>query len=56
MPELAERYQLTHVLVEGRADALAVPELFFFDVENPPEFLIPIEADLPGAWLYAIER
>ncbi|GAB4508927.1 MAG: hypothetical protein OHK0046_02840 [Anaerolineae bacterium] len=54
LPEIAERYAVTHLLVETVRGQLAVPEHFAFDPEQPPSFLMPVDIPLPGARLYAI--
>ncbi|MDL1901388.1 hypothetical protein FBR02_11510 [Anaerolineae bacterium CFX9] len=56
IPELAQRYRLTHVLIEydsaGRP-VTTTPLLSLAD--DPPDFLNPIPIDYPLARLYAIE-
>ncbi len=48
--EIAERYEVDYLLLEE--GGITAPMQF----ETPPEFLTPIEVDLPGVMLYAFER
>lgn len=54
VPEIVERYGVTHLLVETAGGALAVPSAFDFDRHNPPSFATLVEVGLPGARLYAL--
>jgi hypothetical protein len=57
---IAEQYDVDYLLVEYDETAegryIAAPEPFHFDLEAPPAFLDPIDIDLNGARLYAINH
>lgn len=54
IPEIARRYNVTHLVVETFSDSIAVPKKFIFDLDNPPPFLIPIATSVSGAIIYEI--
>lgn len=57
IPAIAERYGVTHLVLEQVQDAgwtPAAPAALAFDVDAPPSFLTPLDLDLPGVRLYAI--
>lgn len=49
---LAERYGLTHLLVEGRNVPIPLRSI----LDAPPDFLIPVALPVEGGSLYAIRR
>lgn len=56
LPEIARRFFVTHLLIQyqesAQGRAYAVPSPLIFDLETPPDFLIPVEVTLPNARLY----
>ncbi len=54
VPEIADQYDVTHLLIEFVGGVPATPAEFVFDFDNPPAFLEPVSVSLPGARLYAI--
>lgn len=55
-PEIAARYDVDYLLIEIVNGGFATPARFRFDPDNPPEFLTPVDVELPGARLYAIRQ
>lgn len=55
---LAETYNIDYLVVEysmaGEDWALYVPVPFIFDLDDPPAYLTPMDVDLEGARIYAI--
>jgi 4-amino-4-deoxy-L-arabinose transferase-like glycosyltransferase len=51
--EIAEKYDVTHLLIERVGDQWVFPQDFVFDVENLPDFLVFV-AELTDARLYEI--
>jgi uncharacterized membrane protein YczE len=43
IPEIATRYEVDYLLLQTSGDLLAVPVDFDFDVEDPPDFLTPMD-------------
>lgn len=58
MIDIAQAYGITHLLIEYQERdgerAYAMPRPLIFDVENPPDFLLPIQIGRSGVRLYAI--
>jgi hypothetical protein len=54
VPEIANRYDVTHLVIETFSQGIAVPKKFIFDLDNPPPFLIPIATSVSGAMIYEI--
>ncbi len=57
---IAEQYNVDYLLIQYRETSeglyISAPEPFHFDLDQPPAFLEPIDTDLAGARLYAINR
>ncbi|MBZ0291003.1 MAG: hypothetical protein K8L99_00400 [Anaerolineae bacterium] len=58
IPQIAAKYDVDYLLLEviqrGEEKAVAAPASLVSIVDAPPDFLIPLDVDLPGAILYEI--